>query len=290
MSELLLEGRRLAIFPCRRIDKAPLVAGGFHSATNDPAVIDLWSRRFPLWGAPTGARNGFDVLDIDPGGQDWLALYEATHGLPATRIHATRRGGLHVFFQHRPGLGCSESPIAPNVDIRAEGGYCILWHLAGCRVLSNAPIAPWPGPMIQLLHEAEVRGGHSKTKNTFTVSPVVFDQRADRFVPKPLHSKIIEIMRGWPGLDQRRVRGILRPLVEARDGRNYLLYRAASQFRDLIKDEIITRDDAEELLFMAATLNGYVAKRGEDHAWSSIKSGLDGKQTTSDTAGMGEEP
>ena len=142
----------LHVFPCRG-DKTPAIAGGFKSATNDPRIIDQW-RGYPLMGAPTGAHNGFDVLDIDRGGGDWLSLYEATHGLPATRIVGTRSGGLHLYFKHHDGMRCSAGLLAQNVDIRSEGGYIILWDRAGCRVLSDAPPAPWPGPMLELLHEA----------------------------------------------------------------------------------------------------------------------------------------
>jgi hypothetical protein len=267
----------LHVFPCW-FDKSPAVAGGFKSATNNPAVIELWQKRYFLFGAPTGAVNGFDVLDVDPrhGGDKWLASQD----LPETRVHATRSDGRHYLFKHHSGLVCSASTIAPGVDIRTTGGYVIWWPWTGCKVLSDAPIAAWPGSMLELIHEAR----QTPITPIFAVSPVAIS-KGDRLVPKPLYNKIVETMRGWPGLDQRRVRGILRPLVLAREGGNFLLYRAASQFRDLIKAEIITRADAEELLLMAATLNGYVENRGKDHAWSSIKSGLDGKrQTTSDTA------
>jgi hypothetical protein len=283
----------LAVFPCR-FDKTPAVAGGFKSATNDPAVVELWRKRWMLMGAPTGGVNGFDVLDVDRGGEDWLALYEATHGFPRTRVVATRSGGLHVYFQHRAGVMCSAGLLAPNVDIRGEGGYVILWDWAGCRVLFEGPVAPWPGPMIQLLHEAMEAG--RRTPQLFSASPVAIVRTADdRSVPKPLYDKIIELMRGAPRLNQRRVRGVLRPLVFAHDGRNWALYEAALQFRELIPAKIIDREGAERLLFMAAQLNGYVAKRGEDFARRTIKSGLDSRPRTTREAqnfffGEGEWP
>src|SRR3974390_2290144 len=93
----------LHLFPCR-FDKSPAVAGGFKSATDEPAIIDLWRKQSPLRAAPSGAVNGFDVLDVDRGGEDWLALYEAQYGLPSTRIVATRSGGLHHYFHHRVGM------------------------------------------------------------------------------------------------------------------------------------------------------------------------------------------
>jgi hypothetical protein len=279
----------LHIFPCKW-DKSPWVAGGFQSASNDPKVIALWRQQYFLFGAPTGAVNGFDVLDVDPGGQDWLAAYEATHGLPLTRIHATRRGGLHYFFQHRPGLKKSESLIAPNVDIRAEGAYCILWHLAGCRVLSNAPIAPWPGPMLQLLYEAMEAKGHTELKNN-GVPLVVYRQTrqaANDQLPKPLYLKVCELMPDSRGIDRRRVIGALRDLVQLRDGRNKALLKTASFFRDvLVSTGVIDSAVAKELLFMAAQANGYVEKCGKDFALRTIKSAFKYKtfkeQTISDT-------
>ena len=113
-------------FPCRP-DKRPLVPGGFRAATTDPARIAVWQARFPncLWGVPTGAVTGFDVLDIDPEGLGW---FEANrHRILVTRVHHTPRGGLHLFFKHAQGLRCSRGRIAPGVDVRADGGYVIWW-------------------------------------------------------------------------------------------------------------------------------------------------------------------
>src|SRR5215831_12579563 len=60
-ADLSLE--ELPRFPCRP-DKRPLVAGGFKAATTDPAQIAVWRAQFPncLWGVPTGAVSGIDVL------------------------------------------------------------------------------------------------------------------------------------------------------------------------------------------------------------------------------------
>jgi hypothetical protein len=97
--------------------------------------------------------------------------------------------------------------------------------------------------------------------------------KGDRSVPKPLYNKIIELMPGRP-LHQRRVRGILRPAVEAREDRNDQLYYAALQFRELILSHIITRDSVEKLLFMTAELSGYLEKRGKKQTEDTIRSGL----------------
>jgi hypothetical protein len=232
-----LEGRALAVFPCKT-DKAPLTPHGFKDATDDPAVIEVWSRKFPLWAAPTGEHNGFDVLDIDPGGQNWLINYECTWGpLPATRIVATRRGGLHYFFKHRVGIVNSESMIAPEVDIRGEGGYVIWWPVHGCRVLSDAPIAPWPEPMLMLLRESTERSGADWGETPLSKS-APFRSEDQPTLPKTTRN-----------LGTRTSR-IMTVLYNAGPGdrRNKKLYWAARRFGQLIAEGSMTREIAEEML------------------------------------------
>jgi hypothetical protein len=270
----------LYVFPCR-IDKTPAVAGGFKSATNDPAVIGLWRKRYFLMGAPTGPINSFDVLDVDTrhDGEAWLAEFEATHGFPSTRIHATRSGGVHFFFKHRPGLRLSAGLIAPGVDVRATDGYVVWWPLAGYKVLSEGPIAPWPAALIEAMHEAEERKAEARrvplvlspTKLNGALVPIAGDRQE---LPRALYFKMCELMPRSSGRDRRRVRELLNIVVQKRENRNDALNRIAFLFRELISADVITRDAAESLLIGAATLNGYVAKDGLAAAIATIRSGL----------------
>src|SRR5688572_28140956 len=94
-------------FPCHA-SKRPSTPQGYKNATTDPAVLlDLWRRHpGPLIGVPTGEVSGLDVLDLDPrhGGTIWYAQHRS--GMPPTRVHRTRSGGLHIFFRHSPGSRC----------------------------------------------------------------------------------------------------------------------------------------------------------------------------------------
>jgi hypothetical protein len=125
----------VAAFPCNT-DKSPIPRRGFKDA-----IKGMRWRNAPLVGFPTGAVNGVDVLDIDgPAGAAW---YDANHDrLPLTQTHSTRRG-KHFLFRHAAGLRCSESRIAPGVDVRASGGYVIWWPREGFAV-EDAEIADWP--------------------------------------------------------------------------------------------------------------------------------------------------
>jgi hypothetical protein len=106
--------------------------------------VSLWDQ-YPgeLIGVPTGEASGLAVLDVDRknGGAEW---YEANKSpLGETHIHRTGSGGLHLVYQHKAGLKCSASKIAPGIDVRASGGYVIWWPAEGLEV-RDAPLAEWP--------------------------------------------------------------------------------------------------------------------------------------------------
>src|SRR5262249_17516634 len=99
-----------------------------------------------------GAVNGFDVLDIDSKHQaarEWWA--ENGKRIPATRVHRTRSGGLHVLFKHTPGLSCSVGRLARGIDIRTTGGYIIWWPAAGFPVLGDGRIVDAPSWLSEAL-------------------------------------------------------------------------------------------------------------------------------------------
>src|SRR5262245_5971299 len=107
-------------FPCSH-DKTPLTR--WRNATAD--VDDM---EWPLVGVPTGSVNGFDCLDVDPGGMDWLDANR--NRLPLTREHQTPRG-RHLLFKHSDGLRNSVGRVSAGVDIRGDGGFICWWPRQG---------------------------------------------------------------------------------------------------------------------------------------------------------------
>lgn len=139
MSEMLdaaitLAQRGWPVFPCTWTDgpkaKSPLVSGGFHAATRDPAQITKWWHRWPLAmiGSPVHWR--LLALDIDPrhGGSRSAVEQRAGCHLPSTPTCWSGRGdgGCHIYLQ-RPGGDITGAGLPPGVDLR-EGGkhYCII--------------------------------------------------------------------------------------------------------------------------------------------------------------------
>jgi hypothetical protein len=232
-SALTLASQGIACFPCAR-SKAPTKpkergGQGYKDATKDPAVLrDLWNE-FPgdLIGVPTGAINGFDVLDIDSkhhAAREWWA--ENRKRISATRVHRTRSGGLHLLFKHTPGIRCSASKIAPGVDIRTTGGYAIWWPAAGFPILaSDAPIADLPAWLHSLL-----------------IPPAEAPMRA-RLATIPSNRRVLQ--------------GVIRVVATANEGeRNAILFWGACRAGEMVTDGSLTEDDAVALLVEAASRTG----------------------------------
>jgi P4 family phage/plasmid primase-like protien len=147
--ELIAKG--VPVFPCK-VNKAPLVQGGFKAASLDPMQIESWAQQWPnaLVGVPTGARSGFFVLDIDrkKDKDGFKTLVENGWELPETRTHTTKSGGAHCLFKYQVDLGLKNSveKLGYGLDIRTDGGYIIWWPALGQSV-KNADILedvpPW---------------------------------------------------------------------------------------------------------------------------------------------------
>jgi Bifunctional DNA primase/polymerase, N-terminal len=130
----------LPVFPCNT-RKQPLVKGGYKAARRiEPP------KHWPLTAVPTGSVSGFDCVDVDPEGLEWLAA----NPLPATRAHRTRRGGWHFLFRAVDGLtGSADTRIEKGVHVRASGNYIVWWPLAGFEV-QDAPLREWPEDLLRL--------------------------------------------------------------------------------------------------------------------------------------------
>lgn len=117
----------LFVFPCLAGEKRPATTRGFHDATTDEAQIARWCEQHPTANLAVSTK-GLVVIDIDGEENPWLSdqpeLKKALSEVPTVR---TPRGGRHHYF--RAGdrrFRCSGSKLAPNVDVRADGGYVVV--------------------------------------------------------------------------------------------------------------------------------------------------------------------
>jgi hypothetical protein len=119
----------VAVFPVGS-DKAPLIAGGFKSASTVLKVVRTmaWDRDGVMIAA--AIPKGVVVIDVDPrnGGDNTLALFPA---LPSTRTTKTRSDGRHYWLTVEPGTEM-RGKLGPGIDVkRHEKGYVVIPPSAG---------------------------------------------------------------------------------------------------------------------------------------------------------------
>jgi hypothetical protein len=224
--------------------KRPATPHGFQDASNDPVVIaDLW-RRYPapLIGIATGKISNIDVLDIDfikhPIALRWWIA--ASKRVPPTRIYRTRSGGMHVYFQHGPGISNTQSKVAHGVDSRGDGGYAIAWFAAGFECLDHTAPAPWPDWL----------------RDCLLWQPPKIERRP--YVTSPAHA-------------DKAIEGVLRAVSGAREGeRNRILFWGACRLKERVEAGQIARNEATTLLVNSARaigLQDIEAQRTVASAW-----------------------
>lgn len=147
---------------CASPGKHPIPSNGLKSSTRDVEQIRRWWAEHPNanLAIPTGRVNGLLVIDVDTGlekhGEENLKALEVTLGrLPQTWESLTGGGGRHLFFQYPEGLDVrnSTSKLAPNIDVRAEGGYVVAEparHASGRIYAWEAEHMPEDVPLAQL--------------------------------------------------------------------------------------------------------------------------------------------
>lgn len=234
MPQVELEGRPLAIVPCR--NKKPCCPGGFHSAVADPdEIAALWSAYSdaPQIGVATGAvPNNLDILDIDlhKGGDKFFK--ENEHRLPDTRAHRTPSGGLHLLFRHAAGLGISAGRVAEGVDVRADNGG-VVWYPAHGLPVHEAPVADWPEWLLVL---ARPKGGASRSQEDI-------DKR-ESDAPTSIG------LEPLPTRDlNTRIQSLIDRAGTAPDGNgNSCLFWSACRFGEMIVEGRVTEHVAEFLL------------------------------------------
>jgi len=116
------------IFPCAPGEKTPVTPHGCKDATADVEQIHSWWTMQPMYNIGLHAA-GLLIVDIDPGGEDWLESLEPgqLEELMKAPIQDTPRGGRHFLYLLPDGIEVKNSAgkIAPNVDVRSTGGYIL---------------------------------------------------------------------------------------------------------------------------------------------------------------------
>lgn len=122
----LVEKHGCSVIPLGGDDgKKPLIKTWTEFQTRQPSEAELeeWNTRWPdaNIGIITGAVSGLVVIDAD--GDEGLAWMK--EHLPVTSVYVKTGKGWHAYFKH-PGKHINNKVrMAPQIDIRADGGYVV---------------------------------------------------------------------------------------------------------------------------------------------------------------------
>ncbi|OQW99880.1 MAG: hypothetical protein BWK73_49690 [Thiothrix lacustris] len=125
-------GKGFEIFPLKPLLKEPATSDGFKSATTDHQTLKHWFGGGTNYNLGLKTGGGVVVIDVDTKDGDGaaeLAGVEMRLGaLPETLTVATPSGGQHLYFRYPSELDVrgSAKQLAPNVDVRANGGYVVV--------------------------------------------------------------------------------------------------------------------------------------------------------------------
>ena len=234
---LALAARGIAVSPMTAA-KRPACPHGVRDASTDPVrLAELFNRPGLLPAIACGPASSISVLDIDRqhgGAAWWLANRKR---LPATFTYRTRSGGLHLWFQHPPGLRSSVGIIAPGVDVRGTGGSAIYWPAAGFPVLCAAEAAPWPEWLLPPPRPAAP-----------PTPPRVPDDRQ--------LAALIRVVATAPGSQ-----------------RNGLLFWTSCRMAALVASRLLSHSEAEALLVEAAARAGLPEAESRATARSGLRTG-----------------
>jgi hypothetical protein len=193
------------VHPLRVKLKTPATYNGFDDATTDADTLKAWwadthvkigqtkendpndsTKRITVvhytspdlnLGIATGKKSGLVVIDLDPDkGGTPLALQALYGELPETLCQRTGSGGLHLLYHYPEGINyikCSQSVLAPGIDVRADGGYICAppsLHPNGKRyewINPETALAELPTSLLQAMLE----GKKQKANKTDTGAP-----------------------------------------------------------------------------------------------------------------------
>lgn len=252
----------LPVFPCN-LDKEPLTKHGFKSAQRiEPP------QRWPLVGVPTGEATGFDVLDIDEEGLDWLKA----NPLPPTRVHQTPHG-FHYLLQPAEGLaGSADQRIAAGIHVRATGNYVIWWPRQRLKVI-ELPLTPWPAELLERARSKanRIHGHRSETprwggcETRCVVSPGSREARYAKGALRNAFDKLAQWPRWIDPADGKR---------KPRRGRNNLLNKLAFKLGGLVANGWIDGEAVIKVLMLGAAECKLVRDDGAEQCHATILSGL----------------
>jgi len=271
MSDMLAGALALAnagrfVFPVHPNTKAPLVAGGFKSATTDFDQLQDWWERFPDANIGLATRpSRLLVIDIDRknGVDGMFGLAKVTlkykrDPFRYAREARTPSGGHHLYFNDPGGVSPSQGKFGkhncPGVDIRAGESCITVPPSAGYEWANKHPVGDLPDELIEPLQW--------QPDDTFSLSRAPWLASNERTTSQSVAYSMATL---------RHARG---RVASAGPGqRNAQLFKEAATLGEFIRSGSLGMQQVVDELLGACDENGLL-KEGKKSCLKTIESGL----------------
>jgi hypothetical protein len=253
----------LAVHPLGPDCRKPLTKSGCYAAQkNEEGVRALW-RYHPTANIAVacGAISGAWVLDVDvKKGADGIAVLKALvgeHGaLPKSWLSRTPTGGLHLWFQHVPGLR-NRVGVRPGLDCRTNGGS-----------VCAPPSVRRDGPYIWVRRPGEC----DLLPAPDWLLDVLAPPEPSRSPPPQIHLGSVDRLARYAS---RAVDAERAAVANASaGGRNLRLFQAAANLGELVGAGLLPEDMVVAHLEAAAEACGLAREDGPRPVLATIRSGL----------------
>jgi hypothetical protein len=229
--------RGLPVFPLQPRSKIPFAGSrGFKDATRDENIIREWWTQKPDANIGLAMGDKLFVVDLDgPDAVAWFINASGRHGEPDKTLTVKTARGWHLYFWAPCEIPNSAGLLAPHVDVRGVGGYVVgapSIHPSGYayKIVKDLPIAEAP---------------------RWLTDGTVPDEKPPEVFLRPDLEDASKL---------RAITGIANLVESAGEGeRNRIVYWAACRFAEMVRDGLITRSYADELLVRAGTGAGLPA-------------------------------
>lgn len=221
-----------------------LACHSFYAATDNITIVENWLAMYPGMnlGIATGRVSGIFVFEYDPknGGKETFDELVAKYGeMPNTYTAMSPSGGLHFYFAY-PDFDLGQHlGLFQGIDVKADKGYVAAYPTAGYMVINQAPVAPAPKWLLDILRAKE-DAKRNVPKGEFNA----FDP--DR-IPEDVAEKVRTLITSR-----------LEWVKNSPDGKqNNRLYTTARMFMSLAMANLVDEEDIRDWLWDAASDGGH---------------------------------
>jgi putative DNA primase/helicase len=221
-----------------------LACHSFHACTDSLDTVEGWLNQYPgmSLAISTGRVSGIFVFEYDPknGGKESFDDLVAKFGeLPNTYTVMSPSGGLHFYFAYPDFELGQHLGLFQGIDVKSDKGYVAAYPTTGYMIINQAPVAPAPKWLLDVLREKESKRHPAPTGEFSAFDPDLIPKDVAEKVRTLITSRLEWVKNSPEGKQNNRI------------------YTTARMFMSLSMANLIDEADIRDWLEDAALDGGH---------------------------------